>query len=233
MLACILLFYGNSAVNAQSKKSSTDTAQHKLQHQLGFQANALIRELIPVNPSETTALVNPFALIYSINSTKHGWGGRLGIGYSQETRNTNDGVSAIKATTTGYSGRLGFEKLIKLSERWTTGVGVDGVITNTQNKTNTIVQSFDSTRTNIVSNSQRFGGGVMGWLRFAATKNILIGTETSFYYLFGADKSTVTISRKDFSQPDFPTITTTTKTDDQNSEAKLTLPVAVYLIIRF
>jgi hypothetical protein len=224
---------GNNPLIAQSSASRNDSTHHKFVHQLGFQANALIRELIPINTAEPTSLANPFALIYSLNSRKTGWGGRLGIGYNQENRNTDDGVSAIKATTTVYATRLGIEKRFRLSGKWTTGIGIDGVYKNDQNTTNTIVQSFDSTKTNIVSKSSRYGGGVMGWLRYAVAKNVLIGTETSFYYLSGKDKSTVTISRKDFSQPDFPTITNTSRTEDQNSEGKFSLPVAVYLIIRF
>jgi hypothetical protein len=223
----------NNSLYAQSAASHLDSTQHKFVHQLGFQANALIRELIPVSNSSTSSLANPFSFTYSLNSSKTGWGGRMGIGYNQESRNTDDGVSAIKATTTFYATRLGIEKRFRLSGKWTTGFGIDGVYKNDQNTTNTIVQSFDSTKTHIVSKSYRYGGGVMGWLRYAVAKNVLIGTETSFYYLTGKDKSTVTISRKDFSQPDFPTITNTTRTEDQNSEGKFSLPVAVYLIIRF
>ena len=223
----------NNPLNAQSATSHIDSTQHKLVHQLGFQANALIRELIPVSNSSASPLANPFSFTYSLNSSKTGWGGRMGIGYNQESRNTDDGVSAIKATTTSYATRVGIEKQFRLSGKWTTGVGIDGVYKNDQNTTDTKVQSFDSTKTYIDSKSMRYGGGVMGWLRFAVTKHVLIGTETSFYYLTGKDKSKVTISRKDFNTPDFPTVTNTTRTEDLNAEAKFSLPVAVYLIIRF
>jgi hypothetical protein len=233
ILTSLCWIVGNNPLRAQSHALYNDSTPPKLTHQLGFQANALIRELMPVNTSQSNSLANPFSLFYSINSRKTGWGARFGFGYNQESRNTDDGVSAIKAKTTTYATRVGIEKLFRLSGKWTAGVGVDGLFKNDQNTTDTKVQSFDSTKTYIDSKSMRYGGGVMGWLRFAVTKHVLIGTETSFYYLTGKDKSKVTISRKDFNTPDFPTITNTTRTEDQNSEAKLSLPVAVYLIIRF
>jgi len=225
----ILTFQSLSAQSAVAK----DSVKSGCVHQLGFQANRLIRELLPFNATNSTLLVNPYALIYSVNGRKRGLGARIGVGYNQEDISKDDGITSVKTSGTRFDARLGIEKMFWLSGRWTAGVGIDGVVNTNNSNTNTLVQSFDSTRINIQSKNLRFGGGVQGWVRVAVSKNILIGTESSFYYLTGTDKSTVSVSRKDFNSPGAPVISSTTKTSDTFSSGIFSIPVALYLIIRF
>lgn len=207
----------------------------KWNQQIGVQVNELIRQVFNFDDnSDNNTLRNPYLLVYSINSVKNGWGLRAGLGYNYRSFSENDGVTKRETKINELRARLGVEKSFSLSERWSTGIGVDGVIDYDNNKTTAVVQSFDTTTTVTSTKATRLGGGAMGWLRYSITSRILIGTETSFYYKSGDEKQTISITRRDFSQPPPPRyITTVTKSNTTSSEGSLNVPVAFYLIIKF
>jgi len=68
-----------------------------------------------------------------------------------------------------------------------------------------------------------YGGGPMGWLRYHLTDRILIGTETSFYYVTGNTKQVLT----------FDGVQSTPNTSDKLTQGTLNVPVAFFLIVKF
>lgn len=210
--------------------------QKKWNQQIGVQINELIRQVFNFDDNnDNNTLRNPYLLIYSLNSAQSGWGLRAGLGYNYRSFSENDGVTRRDTKINELRARLGIEKSFSLSERWTTGIGLDGVIDYDNNKTTSVVRSFDTTTTVTSTKVMRLGGGTMGWLRYSITPRILVGTETSFYYKSGDEKQKVRITRRDFTQPPFPPqyITTETTSNEKNSEGSLNVPVAFYLIIKF
>jgi hypothetical protein len=207
--------------------------EKKLEHSVGVQVNELIRQVF--NFSNTNAANNnPYLLTYSINKIKNGWGLRLGAGYNVSTITNDNGVSAVETKIDDLNLRLGAEKKFNLSDKWSTGVGVDALYNNDKNDTKSVTRSFDTTTVTTKSLITSYGGGVMAWLRYNITSKVQIGTETSFYYRTGFHKEQIDIVRKTGNGIVFPqTTSSSTKKDDDIKEGKFNLPVAFYLIVRF
>lgn len=130
--------------------------------------------------------------------------------------------------------RLGAEKAFRLSNKWTAGVGIDGLYNMDNNYTRSVTRGFDTTTTVTDSDISSFGGGAMGWVRYNITDNIQLGTEASFYYVTGDQTQSISITRRVNSGIGGGSWSTTvTKVDNQVSEGLFRMPVALYLIIRF
>lgn len=201
----------------------------KLEHRVGVQMNELIRQVF--NFSNTAANVNnPYLVMYSLNWAKTGWGIRLGAGYSTRSIANDDGISSTVSDINVLNLRLGFEKAFVLSNKWSAGVGVDGVYNADKDNTKSTTATFDSTITTIKSNISSYGGGAMAWLRYHITPKILIGTETSFYYRTGDKKQDITIVN--IPSAGIPS-TSSSSVDNKIKEGTLALPVAFYLIVKF
>jgi hypothetical protein len=68
----------------------------------------------------------------------------------------------------------------------------------------------------------------MAWLRYHITSKILLGTETSFYYLTGEQKQTITITDPFGGGSSFPTTTS-----NKVSQGNISAPVVFYLTVKF
>jgi len=215
-------------------QQSTDSGikPAKYEHHIGVQMNELIRQVFNFNNSSSTNN-NPYLLMYSVNSVKTGWGLRLGLGYTYKSFTDDDGITRKESNLNDLRLRLGVEKAFRLSAKWTAGAGVDGVFATDDDKTTSVIRSFDSSTTVTKTNISSYGGGAMAWLRYNITPRVLIGTETSFYYSTGNQKQTISITQRDFGTPGQPFETTTSKIDNNNSQGIFSVPVAFYLIVRF
>jgi hypothetical protein len=95
----------------------SERANRKSYHYIGLQANQLIRQLLSFG-GNSSAVVNPYLLTYSINSKTTGFGFAAGIGYSSiKTRGTDVFASTI-STVNDFALRFGVEKKSYLSKRW-------------------------------------------------------------------------------------------------------------------
>ena len=164
---------------------------------IGVQLNGLVRELFNLSGNTASANNNPYLLTYSINSIKTGWGLRLGVGYNYNFFSTNDGITLTDNNIDDLELRLGVEKMVQLSKKWSAGAGVDLVLNNNDDHTTTTVNSspgFPGTVTDTKTNTTTYGGGQQGWLRYHITERVLVGTEASFYYTTGRAKQSITIT---------------------------------------
>lgn len=222
------------ATTAYAQDEPATPKQKIFEHQVGLQANELIRQVFNFN-NNTGALNNPYLLTYSLNLKKPGVGIRLGIGPDFRSFKEDDGIVQQENNINVLNARFGIEKTFVLSPRWSAGVGIDAIYANDVSYTKTFTRTFDSTSTDISSSTSTKGGGAMGWLRYHVTPHILIGTEASFYYTGGDFKQDITIRTKTVSGPigQSKFETKTSKIDNKVAFGKFNLPMVFYLIVKF
>lgn len=226
--ACITPLFAQEEV-------ATGMHEKKLEHQVGVQANELIRQVFNFN-NANTATTNPYLLIYSLNFRKSGWGVRTGVGYTKRTITVENNTGTLETNIDEVKSRLGFEKAFRLPGRWTAGAGLDVLYNNANNKTVNTITGFDSSSVTTKSLVSSYGGGPMAWLRYNISERVLIGTETSIYYTTGFEKKTIEIKRTGVTPGPFPTTQpaiSISNTDDKLSNVGINLPVAIYLIVKF
>jgi hypothetical protein len=229
LLLSILIAGCVSPCLAQTEITAPDVKKEKtFEHYVGVQMNELIRQVFNFN--NTSASVSPYLLTYNINNVKTGWGLRLGVGYSYNDDNSNDGITSSTSKINDVHGRFGVEKRFLLSRKWSTGVGLDGIVNINNDKSSGTVHSFDTVTTTTTSGMKSYGGGAMGWLRYHITDRVVIGTEASFYYSSGKQTNSTTVAR---SSQFGGTTTTETKSNPTISDGNFHLPVTFYLIVKF
>ncbi len=231
LLSAILLFAG-STTYAQEEVSIIPR-EKVLTHQIGVQMNELIRQVFNFNNNGTN-VNNPYLLIYHVTHKKTGLGLRLGVGPEIRKFKDDDGITETDNDIYHMNLRIGLEKTFQLTPRWSAGAGADFIYSDEQLSTYSKVRTFDSVETNITSRLNTIGTGGMAWLRYHITPNVLIGTETSFYYTTGDFKQDIAITRIVQQGPGGPKETTSnSNVDNKQTEGTFSLPVAFYLIVRF
>lgn len=234
-LCCFLIAGCTQFANAQTETVVDVKKEKTHNHYVGVQLNSLIRQVINFNNNTSTTPVNPYMLIYSVNSVKTGWGLRAGAGYHYNSSNVKDGVTETDAKINSLQLRVGIEKRFELSRKWTAGAGLDAVISYDDANTNAVIHSFDTTITLTKTKLPAYGGGAMGWLRYNISDRILVGTEASFYYVAGTEDREIKVTKKKQSNtPPFNVSTTTTITNSKPkfSDGSFKSPVVFFLIIR-
>ncbi len=227
ILASILFSTWGLTATAQTPDLLGAPKEKKYEHVIGVQLNSLIRQVFNFNGSAASN-TNPYLLTYNMNSIKTGWGFRLGAGFVSNTSSNDDGVNTRTSKINDLHIRLGAEKAFKLTDKWSTGIGLDVVINNNDDHTTAITHSFDTVTTNTSDIISSYGGGAMAWIKYSITKNIAIGTEASMYYVTGNEKQSVeTIFAHSSNQQ--PAV----KTDNKLSQGNLNVPVAFYLSVKF
>ena len=237
ILAAILLMgcYGHSfAQNESGTPEPPGTKKNKdVEQYVGVQINGLIKQVLNFNSSTNSTALNPYLLNYSINSKRTGWGLRLGVGYTYNSNYNNDGITETTNKINDLHMRLGIEKMFKLSDKWSAGVGLDFVSDMNNDNTKTTVSSGDTVTTEIKDIISNFGGGAMGWLRYHLTERILIGTEASYYFVSGTDKRTIDVTQTINFGSGSSKSTTETSTKPTITTAGFSSPVVFYLIVKF
>lgn len=230
----IVLFCSAQLLFAQTDSSSHGTPRPRYDQFVGVQFNQLVQQVLNFsNSNNTSANNNPYLFIYSINSVRTGWGIRLGLGITTNTNSTNDGITATHNDITDMHFRLGIEKAFTLSAKWSAGVGLDGIYNGNNDNTTSTISSTDTTTTLTKNKIYSYGGGAMGWLRYHVTKKILIGTESSYYYITGKDKQTIAITARNTNLATMPIVTNTSATSNKTTEGTFSVPVTLYLIVKF
>ena len=207
------------------------TKQKRYTHQVGVQINELFRQLFNFNG--TAVNTNPYLFTYSINSLRTGWGLRMGLGYNYQSFTTDDGITRKTTDLNDLQARLGGEKMFTLSNKWSTGIGLDAVVNHNDDYTKSVLRSFDTVTTVTTSKVTSWGGGPMGWIRYHLTSKVLIGTECSFYYTKGQENSSISITRRQVQGGTGQLVTNISTVDNEKIEGKLALPIAFFLLVRF
>jgi hypothetical protein len=212
-------------------KAQDEVPEKRFNHYIGVQANPLLRQILSIG--NTPNISNPYLINYSLNSTKSGWGFHVGFGVDYSMILDNDGISDRKSEITNISSRIGFDKVYSISERWQAGFGVDGIFQTADNLTTSQIISFDTVTTVSKTGVLRFGGGLRGFLRYSISKRILLGTESTIYFNTGNSNISTTITRREFNFPGAPIITTSSSSKQDLRAITTTIPVAIYLILKF
>lgn len=212
---------------AQSDATAPQKKEKMFDHYFGVQLNDLLRQIISFNNSTAAANNNPFLFTYNLNSRKSGWGIRAGVGATISSSTTNDNVTKRTTDIKDLQFRLGVEKRYELSPRWSTGIGVDGIVKVNNDHTVAVTNSTFEFTTDTKSDLTSIGGGVMGWLRYHITDRVLIGTETSFYFTSGKNKQTIITSDNSPQQSQ-----TITNTNDTQADGHIAVPVTFYITVK-
>jgi len=195
----------------------------------GVQINDLVRQVLNFSNTTTTGTVNPYILNYSINSKATGIGMRAGLGYNYTSTSSDDGINNTVTKLNDLSFRIGIDKIIKISQKWVAGYGLDVVLNiNDDHTTDNVNSSFGGQSTDTKTNITTYGMGPMAWLRYHLTNRILVGTEASFYYITGNQKQTTNVF-----DPNNPGFSVPTTTSDNIGQGTISDPVVLYLVIKF
>jgi hypothetical protein len=237
LLCCMALSFLFSKVKA----GETDSLKIKtIDHYVGVQANQLLRQLIDLN-SSNNVVNNPYLLTYGLYSAKSNWGIELGFGFNYQKIKDNLSTTNQETKFNDSFYRIGVAKKFEMGKRWEAGLAMDYAGSYMLNKTFSFsVTEFndvkDSTNTQSTSKIKTKGGGLRTHLRFGISKHIYIGTEMTFYFSKSINESNVTVSET-FTNNSFPDENTynvsTTNSELEESDFSMTLPVAIFLIIKF
>ena len=214
---------------AQANTAPKDSTVYD--HYIGAQIGQLIMHLLNSN-ANSIGTGNPYLLTYSMNSKKTGWGIRFGAGYNSVSNSTAGSNTLSTTDNTDFQFRAGIEKTIKLSRKWSAGAGIDLVLNsqNDNNTTNTYNYQYDTSTTTSKTKLTSYGGGVFGKVNYHLGKKLFLGTESSFYYVTGTKNQTVDVlTTNNGNAPQ----TSETKSRPGISSGTISLPIVVYLIMKF
>ena len=211
----------------------------RFDHYVGVQANQLLKQIINLSTGNST-IDNPYLLTYGIYFAKCGYGLHAGIGYNYEQIEDKLPITRITKKDELFY-RFGVGRKIMIAKRWQLGYGLDFIASRQFNKTSTtsvtnIGSTIDSSSSVSSSKTISTGGGLQLNLSFQVSEKIMLGTEATWYYSTAAVKQN-TFANDKFTIQSFP-VTTTESTTNSNSEvekktAEFTIPVALFLIIKF
>lgn len=190
MKKIVLLYLGLLGSWMPSMAQTKDTTSHAgVHHLVGLQANALFRQLFNLN-GNTIPTNNPYLLTYTLLSGKKGWGVDVGLGYTYNKSFETDGNTKKDNFINDLYFRIGPQKSIPLNKRFVTQISVhilyDMLNSDTKTESNFGGQiSRITTKTSIL----RYGAGPALGLRYRLSPRIWIGTEASYYFRMGKQKS--------------------------------------------
>jgi len=189
-------------------------------HELGVNGTSLLFQFFKSDNENVSQ--NPYLLTYKLIRKRSGV--RIGVGYDLEKNERFiDGTSdKITDTQSSVDVRLGFETRRYFGKKWMGTFGVDciGRLTLDELISDT---SFD--RVIIQEEAKGIGGGPVIGLQFHLTPNLMLGTESAFYFL-SMKKTTDTIFETSTQFNSNPEVTT-----DLTSETFL--PSTIYIVFRF
>ena len=225
----VLLISTFIGVYAQNESEDTEPIPkvRSMDSYIGVQANYLVREFFNFGGSNSLAGLNPFGFVYHLNSKNSGAGFRLGLGPSIYNVTNVDGLATIKSKGYVFDGRIGFDKRFSLNTSWEAGFGLDAVIRVTKDETKNDQQDFQGFTTQTSSTTSSYGGGPMCYIRYKLKPNVLLGTETSFYYLSGKSKNKATTIDQ------FGQVVLENSDEDSFGNGQLVLPVSIYIFVKF
>lgn len=204
----------------QTPSTGSEPRPKKAYQYVGVQANQLLRQLFNFGGS-TPAIVNPYLITYAVNSSGNGVGLNVGFGYNYNKFSSGDAITPRESTISTFAMRLGVERKFNLGKRWFASYGLDFLVENSSDKTETKfnqgqgVPPFVTTTESTVNNT---GFGPRLTLNFNITEKIILGTEAAYYYKSGDT------TQKATSQP-----TTTSTTRSFN----FAVPAVLFVVLKF
>jgi hypothetical protein len=209
--------------------SAKTKKEKKMIHYVGVQANQLLSQLFNFNNS-STAVNNPYLIVYSMNSIETGWGLNAGLGYSiNTTTDDSDPNTTRKTTLNNFSLRAGIEKKSFLSKKWLASYGFD-VLWSKQgdDATNTSQSQFDVSSSEVNSSTRHLGFGPRFGLNYFISDKIILGTEATYYFRFSKVSDTITNTDNNSGVVN----SSSTTTSQHLTDLTFTVPVAIFLIVK-
>jgi hypothetical protein len=212
-----------------STKTKKEKKARRAYHYLGIQANQLLNQLFNFGNS-TTAVSNPYLIIYSINSIPTGWGLNVGTGYAVNTSTDNSNPNVQnKSTLNDFSLRLGVEKKSFLSRKWMASYGFDFLWSKQSDETTSTSQfQFQTNITDTNSSTRSFGSGPRVGLNYFISEKIMLGTEATYYFRWMKVSSTITNT----SMGNGADSSSANNTNQHLTDLTLNVPVAIFLIVK-
>lgn len=211
-------------------------------HYFSIQANELLRQLINLNTNNET-IQNPYLFTYSVFSTKYNWGIQAGFGLDYHSIQDKLSPTNQESKIRDVFFRIGIARNFMLGKKWEASAGIDYVNSNQMNKTFAfeVVSNFqnttkDSTSTVSTSLIKAKGAGLQLRLGFHLSEHIMLSTEGTFYYQTSTNANNVMIAQTftDTINPENDTYTlSSTNSETENSDFEITVPVAIFLTIKF
>lgn len=228
----IALFCG--LLTSAQAQQRLNKQQAPYSHYLGVQANPLFNEILSLGSNQVVN--NPYLLRYALRDNSINKELSLGLGYSIATTKDENGFETV---TNDLNVRAGLAHVIAIGHGLEISIGLDLLYANQDIQTFNI-QSFnfnssiDSTITKSRSTENAFGLGPRLNLSYAITENFIVGTETNYYFNYIIEKTNV--ESKHYQSGSFGELNLSTNAsnfENKKRELFLSLPVALYLTVRF
>jgi hypothetical protein len=152
----------------------------KTAHYIGLQANQLVRQLLSFG-GNNSAITNPYALTYSVNSKATGFGFATGIGYSSVQSKNSDVFTSTTSKVNDFAWRFGLEKKTYILRNWLLSFGGDVLIEANKAETTT-TNGPGNPSTSVTTKEKRSGFGPRVSLNYQLNNKLFIGTEASYYF---------------------------------------------------
>jgi len=232
MKKILVVLFACSFYHCIAQPTTDQTDDKVYDHYIGAEIGPLIMHLFNAS-SNSIGSGNPYVVTYSMNNRETGWGIRAGIGCNFLNNSTATSVSTNTATNNDVQFRIGVEKIFEITNKWNAGAGVDITVNYNNDNTTTVSNQYSNLDTNTTSNtttSFNYGGGIFGKINYHLSKKILLGTECSYYYVTGKNNQTVETIQQNGNVP--PT-TNETKANPAYSKGTISLPIVLYLLLKF
>lgn len=227
VLLCLGLLGCGWQLNAQTKDSTSETG---VRHLVGLQANALFRQLFNLGGSNLPTN-NPYLLTYTLTSGKKRWGLDVGLGYTYNKNFETDGNIKKDNFINDLYFRIGPQRSIPLNKRFVTQISLHVLYEMLYSDTKT-ESSFSGqiARIKTKTSTLRYGAGPALGLRYRVSPRIWIGTEASYYFRLGKQKTDLS-SETEFQGQIFDQQVSSTNKD--LTQFVFNPPAVLFLLIRF
>jgi len=200
-----------SESNTLSEKNDTETvpAEKPNWHYVSVEINPLIRQILNFS-DEPTPTNNPFQFQFASNSKSTGQGLAAAFSYLRQKFSDNSNGNNLETITREIVMRVGYEHKLQAGSRWIYLYGFDFLMIGGKDET---------ALGNLTITTKRSGWGMgpRAGILFQLAGQVVIGTETSFYY-------TSVVRTENF--PDVP------EAKQRTQRIELTLPIVLLLGIR-
>ncbi|HMT27961.1 MAG TPA: hypothetical protein PKD91_01650 [Bacteroidia bacterium] len=230
-----------STVNAQNDEVGKVEKEKRFNHDAGIQINLLMKQLINLSDDNSFA-TNPYLINYSIFESRSQWGLQFGVGYNYDRSEDDFNAPGNESKLNDLSYRIGIAHLFNLSKKWETTMGVDFTGKYVQSKiaTFSVVElsngTTDSTATFTNNITKGYGGGLQFRLGYKFNKRIAVSTEATLYYTETTEQRNVILSQTT-TNPANPAndsyTVTTNNVELVSGDFKITVPVTIFLSIKF
>jgi opacity protein-like surface antigen len=237
---CSSLFFTSTAQEADSTL--------RIRHEVGINTTMLIKQIF--NLSNNTFPTLPYDITYNCVRNKSAL--RFGVGFTFE----NTTLTRIESSNSPFptpddnvptydrsfsaSLRAGWERRYYFDKRFMAYAGIDIAVGMFDGKSQTVSifnnlpSSYNFQKSTVTQSSMKLGGGPVAGLRFNISKHLSLLTEMPVYAFYNHSKMTSVDYSRNIDFGGNTTENTNSETEiTSGSNISITLPVTIYLVVRF